>query len=48
MVVDNERQRALVSTARGESLIDLAAGEIYVRGPGGVASRLPIGPQACR
>jgi hypothetical protein len=42
MVVDNERQRALVSTARGDSLIDLAAGEIYVRGLGGVASRVAI------
>jgi len=45
MVVDNERQRALISTARGESLIDLAQGQIYVRGPGGVASRSPIGDE---
>jgi hypothetical protein len=45
MVVDNQRQRALVSTARGDSLIDLAAGQIYVRGPGGVASQLAIGQQ---
>ncbi len=43
MVVDNQRQRALVSTARGQSLIDLAAGEIYVRGPGGVARQVAIG-----
>ena len=45
MVVDNGQQRALVSTARGDSLIDLAAGEIYVRGPGGVASQVAIGPE---
>ncbi len=45
MVIDNERQRALISTARGDSLIDLAAGQIYVQGPGGVASRVPIGPE---
>jgi hypothetical protein len=43
MVIDNERQRALISTARSESLIDLQQGQIYIQGPGGVASRVPIG-----
>jgi hypothetical protein len=42
IVLDNGQQRALVSMAQGESLIDLAAGEIYVRGPGGVASQIAI------
>jgi hypothetical protein len=45
MVIDDGQQRALISTPRGDSLIDLAAGEIYVRGPGGVASRVPIADQ---
>ncbi len=44
MVIDSERQRALISTARGDSLVDLQQGQIYVRGPGGVARRVPIGP----
>ena len=45
MVIDNEQQRALISTARGESLVDLQAGQIYIQGPGGVARRVPIGSQ---
>ena len=39
MVIDDQQQRALISTARGESLVDLQQGQIYVRGPGGVARR---------
>jgi hypothetical protein len=46
IVIDNEHQRALVSTAAGDSLIDLAAGEVYVRGPDGVASQVAIGQEA--
>ncbi len=42
MVVDNHQQRALITTARGESLVDLARGEVYVRGPGAIARKLPI------
>ena len=42
MVVDNERQRALITTARGESLIDLAQGELYVRGPGAIARKMRV------
>ena len=42
MVVDNERQRALITAARGESLIDLAQGELYVRGPGAIARKMPV------
>ena len=40
MVVDHERQRALIATARGESLIDLARGELYLRGPGAIAHKM--------
>jgi hypothetical protein len=46
MVIDNAQQRALITTARGESLLDLRQGEIYVRGPGGVARKMPIQPPA--
>ena len=42
MVVDNAQQRALITTARGESLVDLRQGEIYVRGPSGVARKMRI------
>ena len=42
MVIDDEQQRALISTARGESLVDLREGQIYIQGPGGVARRVPI------
>ena len=34
MVIDDEQQRALISTARGESLVDLQQAQIYVRRPG--------------
>ncbi len=43
MVIDNEQQRALISTAQGESLVDLQQAQIYIRGPGGVARRVPLG-----
>lgn len=42
MVVDNDQQRALITTARGESLVDLQRGEVYVRGPSGVARKMRI------
>jgi len=42
MVIDNAQQRALITTARGESLVDLEQGEIYVRGTAGVARKMPI------
>jgi hypothetical protein len=42
MVVDHERQRALITTGRGESLIDLARGELYLRGPGAIAHKMRI------
>ena len=45
MVIDDQQQRALISTARGESLVDLQQGQIYVRGPGSVARRVSIGRQ---
>ena len=37
MVIDGQQQRALITTARGECLIDLARGELYLRGPGAIA-----------
>jgi hypothetical protein len=42
MVIDNAQQRALISTARGESLVDLRRGEVYVRGATGVARKMRI------
>jgi len=42
MVVDNQRQRALITTARGESLVDLARGELYLRGAGAIAHKMRI------
>ena len=42
MVVDNDQQRALITTAAGESLIDLRRGEVYVRGRSGVARKVRI------
>ena len=42
MVVDNRQQRALITTARGESLVDLRRGEIYLRAPSGVARKMRI------
>jgi len=42
MVVDNGQQRALITTARGESLVDLRRGEIYLRGPNGVARKMRV------
>jgi hypothetical protein len=42
MVVDNEQRRALITTPRGESLLDLARGEIYVRGPGAIARKMRL------
>lgn len=47
MVVDNRQQRALITTTRGEGLVDLARGELYVRGPGAIARKMRIEtPQA--
>jgi len=40
MVIDSQQQRALIATARGESLIDLARGELYLRGPGAIAHKM--------
>lgn len=41
MVIDAERQRALIATPRGQSVIDLERKRIYVRGAAG-ARQLPI------
>ena len=46
MVVDNEQQRALIATARGESLVDLRRGELYLRGPRGVARKMRLASPA--
>jgi hypothetical protein len=46
MVIDNDRQRALITTARGESLVDLRQGELYLRGPSGVARKMRIAAPA--
>jgi hypothetical protein len=44
MVIDAEQGRALISTARGQSVIDLARNRIYA--PGAASSRqLPIQPE---
>jgi hypothetical protein len=43
MVVDTEQQRALIATPRGQSVIDLERGRIYVQGAGG-ARQLPAPP----
>jgi hypothetical protein len=45
MVIDLEQQRALIATARGQSVIDLARNRIYVGGAGG-ARQMPIRPSA--
>lgn len=42
MVVDNQQGRALIRTTRGESLVDLRRGDIYVRGTSGVARKMKI------
>lgn len=41
MVIDADAGRALIATARGRSVVDLARGEIYVLGAGG-ARKMPI------
>lgn len=46
MVIDNDQQRALIATARGESLVDLRRGELYLRGPRGVARKMRMAPSA--
>jgi hypothetical protein len=44
MVIDAEEGRALISTARGQSVIDLERNRIYVRGAGG-SQQLAIRPE---
>jgi hypothetical protein len=48
MVVDNGQQRALITTARGEGLVDLARGELYVRGAGAIARKMRIAAPPAR
>jgi hypothetical protein len=43
LVIDAERQRALIATPAGQSLIDLEAGRIYVHGAGSSARHVSSG-----
>ena len=42
MVIDAEQQRALIVTPRGQSVVDLERGRIYVRRGAGGARQIPI------
>ncbi|MGH6895351.1 MAG: hypothetical protein ACREJ5_02215 [Geminicoccaceae bacterium] len=42
VVIDAAKQRAMIATARGRSVIDLEQGRIYAQSAGGAARQLPI------